>query len=580
MHKGPPPPPFPMPPPVPRPEDPSPPAPPPEPPPEPTPEPTPEPRPKSKEEWEEAGPPEEVPRMEETVHRAAVGSRRRDDDTLRLFPSIEASDEQPVEGETIDVTVSLGSKAARHTSGEVVLPAELPDFTLDVLLLVGAERRFDTLEYESGKGTVKPAKFEGVEIPDLEEVRAGERNRLLIRANFFFANKWCGEGIRNLEVRQSRDVDRVSAVEPPAEPPWRGKLFVKDAEAADLTVVVLKDLSVQDRYVWSFMSPHDLKEGIAKEHHFSSLGGTPLHFLQARIRTVSESPEALRARRMKGLFGQQVYDAAARAFREVYWDLFRRDQSPLKTIQFITDEPFVPWELMRPRDGDDTLDFLGIQHAVGRWVLTESCRMEQELDVEHIAVFASDYKGTGQNPLPGALEEREHLVGRWGAQASDVEVDPILEFFRNGGPQVAHFACHGEVDTADPDLSKLLTVPSGELIPADLDGLDESHIGDCKPLVFLNACELGGAGNVLSVVGGWPKSFTRAGAAAFIGTLWAVNDEEAHEIGKEFYDRAFDDAAPTVGEVMQAIRAQWETRGLTRLAYVLYGDPRLRLRRV
>ena len=96
------------------------------------------------------------------------------------------------------------------------------------------------------------------------------------------------------------------------------------------------------------------------------------------------------------------------------------------------------------------------------------------------------------------------------------------------------------------------------------------------PLVFLNACEVGGAAEALSLVAGFPAAFLKAGASALVSPLWVVNDERAFEIARGFYDAALAPAGPRrpLGQLLRDVRAQWREEGhLTYLAYVLYGDP-------
>jgi len=506
-------------------------------------------------------------------------------EVLNLFPSIEPSDDQPVELTTIVINVALAPEPAEHTAGRVEVPAEWTEFELDVLLLIGAEHRWDTLRYHQRQGTLQKAVFL-VTVPKLDKLREsqpGDRQRLPVYCSFFYHNRWCGEGLRMLEVRQSDAVERLPAVVPPKKPPLYDKLVVEPGQEPDLTVTIKRDSTAPGWYVWTFKSPHALKP-VTNGDCRSPLDD-PLDFVASRMEVVAKSPEDRRVERMQGAFGAAIYGATSPAFRAIYWDLYHRAARPndcrLDSIQFIVDEPYVPWELMRPAVGGGVKpEFLGIRHSVGRWVSALSCQYGQEVAVNEMAVFASDYAGTKLEKLPGALEEGEFLEKNYTAQPSPVAKQPILDFFRRCQVQVAHFACHGKAHVDDPDLSELLLVPEGELMPIDLDGLEENGIRAQRPLVFLNACELGASGKVLSVVGGWPKSFLQAGAVAFVGTLWAVNDKEAHVIGKEFYALALADPPLPLGEVMQRIRAKWKDRGLTRLAYLYYGDPNLRLRRL
>jgi CHAT domain-containing protein len=101
------------------------------------------------------------------------------------------------------------------------------------------------------------------------------------------------------------------------------------------------------------------------------------------------------------------------------------------------------------------------------------------------------------------------------------------------------------------------------------------------PLVFLNACHAGRVGAGLTYLGGWAHAFFDAGASAFIGSLWEINDALASQFARAFYDRlwglgAFEGKPQPLGqafsEARMAIR-DTDPANPTWLAYVLYGDP-------
>ena len=78
---------------------------------------------------------------------------------------------------------------------------------------------------------------------------------------------------------------------------------------------------------------------------------------------------------------------------------------------------------------------------------------------------------------------------------------------------------------------------------------------------------------------GWASKFLEAGAAAFIGSLWAVSDGASREFAEELYRRLKDGL--TLGDaVMKARQAAAKTPDdPTWLAYTVYGDPRATISR-
>jgi len=99
-----------------------------------------------------------------------------------------------------------------------------------------------------------------------------------------------------------------------------------------------------------------------------------------------------------------------------------------------------------------------------------------------------------------------------------------------------------------------------------------------RPLVFLNACEVGEEGWALTRIGGWAEAFTDVGFSGFIGPYWAVNDTIARKAALLFYGALRD--GKTVGQALQAIRRRFYDEEDARyrghpswLAYTLHCQP-------
>jgi CHAT domain-containing protein len=93
------------------------------------------------------------------------------------------------------------------------------------------------------------------------------------------------------------------------------------------------------------------------------------------------------------------------------------------------------------------------------------------------------------------------------------------------------------------------------------------------PVIFMNACRSAGLAATYNRLDGWATKFLEAGAAAFIGSLWAVCDETAREFAEEFYGQL--QTGSSLGNaVMQARAAARRPDDPTWLAYTVYGDPR------
>jgi len=97
-----------------------------------------------------------------------------------------------------------------------------------------------------------------------------------------------------------------------------------------------------------------------------------------------------------------------------------------------------------------------------------------------------------------------------------------------------------------------------------------------RPLVVLNACQVGRAGLQLTSIGGFADAFIHAGAGSFVSSLWAVGDEPAASFTTEFYRRL--KAGATIAKASVAAREKARAAGdATWLAYVVYAHPDAKL---
>jgi CHAT domain-containing protein len=97
------------------------------------------------------------------------------------------------------------------------------------------------------------------------------------------------------------------------------------------------------------------------------------------------------------------------------------------------------------------------------------------------------------------------------------------------------------------------------------------------PTVFINACRSAGLAATYNQLDGWAGKFLEAGAAAFIGSLWAVSDGAAREFAQELYAQLREGSE--LGEAVKRAReaAASHPDDPSWLAYSVYGDPRATL---
>ncbi|MEO7057202.1 MAG: CHAT domain-containing protein, partial [Caldimonas sp.] len=484
--------------------------------------------------------------------------------------------------------VSLGKAPADDTIGRVRLPGDDPEaiHCLQVHLMFGAESAWSELTFSHAGGTLGPARFQLDAPPSGSEPNAV----VAVRANFYLGQRWCGEAARNVDVRRDAASPPLASIQAPRPPDWHQGIELEvNAQPPDLVVRILRS-GAAGEYRWTCLSPHlALAPPADPADAFTALGNDAETFVKSLLKPLADKwLDALSQAGVDGA-GDRIYAATPAVFKQAYWAVWqaaRRGGFEFESIQLVTDEPYVPWELMRVADDDIAPDeppeCLAIRHSVGRWLPRQSSGLTQRIAVHSVAVSASDYEQVDSvtQKLPWAGRERALLIDEYHALDVPLRSGPLLAFLNEGQVQAVHFACHGKMSVSAPDTSFLVLEDTPQVLQPPVIGRVETRrgLGRQRPLVFLNACEVGGAASSLDIVAGFPAAFLSAGAAAVVCPLWAVNDERAQRIAEIFYERVLvADGAP-LGRVLRDVRAAWRAEGqLTYLAYVLYGDPMARV---
>ncbi|HEV8552921.1 MAG TPA: CHAT domain-containing protein [Casimicrobiaceae bacterium] len=501
-----------------------------------------------------------------------------------LYPDLRPSDLHPLAGSVLTVDVSLSPAEVEGTSGEVHITREAPDVVrvLKVHLLSDKSSQWDTLEYSISAGTQKPAHFV-LTAPTVDEP---DHSILELRANFYLNNRWCGEGVRNLDVRRDAGVSALARIPSPKVPEWRlGLTLEPDATPPDLIVRILKTTHVGE-YDWSCLSPHlNLDTPVDPVKRTMALGDDAQTYVRNRFQPLAgKSLANIDIADIEGI-GQAIYDSTPEVFKDAYWALWsaaNEGHFPFDSIQIVTDEPYIPWELMRVYDAkrapDVDPEFLAVRHCIGRWLAMDAARLTQHISVNATAVAASDYSQVDSiaDKLPWAAEEKKLMMDTYRAEEVVLKSDPLLKFLKDGRVQALHFACHGKMSITNPLGSQLILEDTpNDLKPTMVNRPEVRRgLGSEHPMVFLNACEVGGGAASLTLVAGFPAAFLSAGASAVISPLWVVNDAHAKTIAATFYEQVLRKDARPLGEVLREVHSRWrDEKHLTYLAYVLYGDP-------
>jgi hypothetical protein len=305
--------------------------------------------------------------------------------------------------------------------------------------------------------------------------------------------------------------------------------------------------------------------------------------LEALAPGKGETPDA--TARQLARIGQRLYrDLFPPALRREY----RRFRNAVRTLLVVSDEPWIPWELVKPYDDDD-LDaiiddeFLCLQFDLTRW-LAPARPPADEIAIRSLACIAP-----ADSKLPAAQAESAYLRGLAAQRhISDLTPDPptvlaVLEGLLEGDAPIHlwHFACHGRFDDEAPGQTALLLQGKQRLRSDDIVGKAQTRLKTDRPLVFLNACRVGAGGLALTGLGGWAKVMAQdCGVGALVAPMWDVDDVLARRFAGMFYEAVQRLPGCTVAQAVAEARRfvrQSRPHDPAWLAYSVYGHPNARV---
>ena len=305
-----------------------------------------------------------------------------------------------------------------------------------------------------------------------------------------------------------------------------------------------------------------------------------LSMFAARANQEMNTVEAKRLEDEIADIGIELYEQLfPEPLRQVYWELKAlRDAGQLQNLLIVSDEPWIPWELVKPYDVVDGAD-VEDDHLAGAWQMSRwlaGVALPSGLDIRAAQLIAPILD------LDFVWEEIQYFDS-----LGDREIEvatPIttraefLALAQEGGAQLFHFATHGNFNQAFVDESPI-TLQDEPLFPSDLNKRRAGGLRREKPLFFLNTCHGARVGFNLTGLGGWAQRLVdQLGVTAFVGTLWEVHDELASKFAQTFYEGLWD--GKTLGESFFCARLSIrniQNANPTWIAYTLYGDPNSRV---
>ncbi len=249
--------------------------------------------------------------------------------------------------------------------------------------------------------------------------------------------------------------------------------------------------------------------------------------------------------------------------REQFWDRQHR----IRQLTILADKDAVPWELLYPMDPGHDAGFLVEQFPVTRaifgWRPGRTLRLQP---TRFVLPEGSLHEAAAE------VEAMRRLLDPGQAPNAVIsDLTPLTDLIGSGTFGLLHFACH---NTYEPVGGSCIRLGRVRFTPTLLEvAAIQKALQASAPTVFINACRSAGLAATYNRLDGWASKFLEAGAAAFIGSLWAVSDGASREFAEEFYRRL--KHGSTLGDAVMAARqaAASTSDDPTWLAYTVYGDP-------
>jgi hypothetical protein len=358
---------------------------------------------------------------------------------------------------------------------------------------------------------------------------------------------------------------------------------------ADLEIRVTHDPAAQQLHFMLHSTRSDVGYHWRRMGSVPLLEGKPQVYFQRTISEISESARYLSDDLLDdekadfdakiALTGEQLFEKLfSSELQSEYWNNIRRkrDQGKIQSVLITTDEPWVPWELVKPYHYDEDTDeetsdeFLAGSFQITRWLTGHG--PYERVTIDSVGMVVPDLDllhTTGEGAYLESLRDQGVTV----TKPLRTKM-AVIEQIRKADIRLLHVASHAAFDTENPNASPIM-LDDADLLPTDLNRHVIRDWRKTRPVVFLNACQTGRIEYELNGLGGWADKFIQeVRATAFLGTLWEVNDALAAEFTRVLYDELL--AGQTLGVACRTARLhirELAPSNPTWLAYTLYGDP-------
>jgi hypothetical protein len=280
-----------------------------------------------------------------------------------------------------------------------------------------------------------------------------------------------------------------------------------------------------------------------------------------------------------------VEDALTSLGRDLYQRLFppslkaeyRKFRESVNTLLLYSDDRWaIPWELVRPFEEGLNDDFLCARFQLTRW-LPDSRRPAEAIVARRAAAVTGEAEADFGGEVVALRRAWADIPGLEDASLPQATFRQVKEVLERGGVGLFHFEGHGRYD-GDQPVESGIRLKDQIFRARDLVGPAQLRQQRDRPMVFLNACQVGRQGWWLTGLAGWAASWVRGcGCGAFLGPHWAVPGRPAARFAEVLYREL--QLGRTLGEAAQTARGEVrkEFPDPTWLAYGVYAHPNARL---
>src|ERR1035437_462513 len=210
-------------------------------------------------------------------------------------------------------------------------------------------------------------------------------------AVFFVDGRPCGKVARSIVI---------NGIPPNPEKKPDGKVSIvpNGGPPADLTVTVVANPANDGRQFWcTVTSPHlsKFQAGVRQRWNLQDVTQKLVRGYMDKF-TAQNTKKSQLISELIGA-GKLIYGASPKIFQEAFWALIDAG-APLQTIAIVSEEPFIPWELMiptrridgRPVERDNPL---GVDFQIGRWTDVKVIAPTRQIKLSDCYVVAPRYEG-------------------------------------------------------------------------------------------------------------------------------------------------------------------------------------------